>query len=76
MKRYHITKPHGGERWQFREEGAQRALQSSDTKQEAIDRMRDYMSDKTGSVKIHLANGPIQEERTYQRSDDPRRSKG
>jgi hypothetical protein len=76
MKRYHITKPSGSDQWQFREEGAKRALQSSETKQEAIDRMRDFMSDKTGSVKIHLERGPIQEERTYQRADDPKKSKG
>lgn len=28
------------------------------------------------SVKIHLARGPIQEERTYPRGADPRKSKG
>ena len=34
------------------------------------------MSDKVASVKIHKEDGKLQEERTYQRKDDPRKSKG
>lgn len=38
--------------------------------------MRDFMSDKVGSVKIHKENGKIQEERTYQRKNGPTKTKG
>ncbi|MHC8361662.1 hypothetical protein ACYZUA_15410 [Pseudomonas sp. LS2P72] len=36
----------------------------------------DFLQDKTASLKIHRENGTIQEERTYPRSADPRKSKG
>lgn len=36
----------------------------------------DFLQDKTASLKIHWENGTIQEERTYPRSADPRKSKG
>lgn len=74
MDNYHITKH--GNKWKFTKEGNQRASKTADTKQEIIKQMRDFMSDKTGSVKIHKQNGQIQEERTYQRKDDPPETKG
>lgn len=74
MDNYHITK--NGDEWKLKKEGAQRAIKNSTTKAEAIDHMRDFMSDKVGSVKIHKENGRIQEERTYQRKDDPTKTKG
>jgi hypothetical protein len=46
------------------------------TVQEIIQQTREHMADKTGSVKIHKENGQFQEERTYQRKDDPRKTKG
>ncbi|HFF9491357.1 DUF2188 domain-containing protein [Serratia bockelmannii] len=74
MDNYHITKK--GDKWNFKKEGNDRSTFSTDTKQEAIDKMRDFMSNKVGSVKIHKEDGKIQEERTYQRKDDPSSSKG
>lgn len=74
MKNYHITKEN--DQWKFKEEGASRAIKNSGTKAEAIRHMQEYMHDKVGSVKIHKETGVIQEERTYQRKDDPKRSKG
>ncbi|WP_278810680.1 DUF2188 domain-containing protein [Obesumbacterium proteus] len=74
MDNYHITKD--GDEWKFKKEGNDRATFKTDTKQEAIDKMRDYMDDKIGSVKIHKEDGQIQEERTYPRSSDPTKSKG
>lgn len=74
MDDYHLTKE--GHQWQLKKEGAQRAIKNSNTKREALDHMRGYMKDKTGSVKIHDSEGRFQEERTYQRKDDPRKSKG
>jgi Uncharacterized protein conserved in bacteria (DUF2188) len=74
MDNYHITKD--GDQWKLKKEGGERASMTADTKQELIAKTSDFMSDKIGSVKIHKEDGTFQEERTYQRKDDPRQSKG
>jgi hypothetical protein len=74
MDNYHITKKADG--WQLKKEGSDIVLISSETKAEAIARMRDFMKDKVGSVKIHTEDGRFQEERTYPRSHDPEESVG
>lgn len=74
MKSYHLTKE--GNAWNLRPEGGVRPVARGVTKSEALDRMRAYMHDHPGSVKIHKENGQIQEERTYPRSADPRRIRG
>ena len=56
--------------------GSERASKTADTKQEIIKQTRDFMIDKVAPVKIHKEDGKFQEERTYQRKDDPRKSKG
>jgi hypothetical protein len=71
---YDITKD--GDKWKLKKQGNDRASKTADTKQEIIQKTRDYMSDKTGSVKIHKVDGQYQEERTYQRKDDPKKSPG
>ncbi|MBY8022686.1 DUF2188 domain-containing protein [Vibrio fluvialis] len=74
MDNYHITKD--GEQWKLKKEGADRASKVADTKEEIIKLTREFMEHKTASVKIHKEDGKFQEERTYQRKDDPRSSKG
>lgn len=74
MKKYYISKKDSS--WQFKEEGAERAIKKSETKAEALKSMREFMKDKVGSVKIHKEDGKIQEERTYQKINDPRKTKG
>lgn len=74
MQNYHI-KPHDGH-WDLTLEGAERASISKPTKAEIISATEAFMADKSGSVKIHLANGLIEEERTYPRAADPSKSKG
>lgn len=74
MDNYHITKD--DEHWKFQKQGSSRAIRLFDTKAEAIQYMRQYMNGKTGSVKIHLENGRIEEERTYPRGADPSQSPG
>jgi hypothetical protein len=71
---YHIKKQ--GEKWNLTKEGGRRASKTAETKREIIEKTRDYMKDKTGSVKIHKEDGLFQEERTYQRKDDPSKSPG
>ncbi|WP_339521942.1 DUF2188 domain-containing protein [Pseudomonas sp. EL_65y_Pfl2_R96] len=74
MDNYHITK--NGDKWYLTKEGNERPSKSAETKQQIIEKTREFMSDKTGSVKIHKEDGKFQEERTYQRKDDPKNSKG
>lgn len=74
MDNYHITKDEN--KWKLTKEGNQRPSKTAETKQEVIEKMQNFMNDKTGSVKIHKMDGDIQEERTYQRKDDPRKSEG
>lgn len=74
MDKFDITKKN--EEWVLKKEGAERAIKKSDTKEAAVKHMREYMADKVGSVRIHKQDGAIQEERTYQRVNDPKKSKG
>jgi hypothetical protein len=74
VENYHIVKQ--GDEWKFKKAGAHKAIASADTKADAIESMQSYMKHHDGSVKIHKADGVIQEERTYPRAIDPRKSKG
>lgn len=74
MDNYHITKD--GDDWKLQKEGGSRAIKRSGTKDDAIKHMRGYMDGREGSVKIHKEDGKFQEERTYPRSSDPRKTKG
>ena len=74
MKKFDLV--HHKDEWLLRTEGSNRALLRADTKSDAIDQMRNYMAKHPGSVNIHKMDGKFQEERTYPRSADPRKSKG
>ncbi|MDP9569443.1 DUF2188 domain-containing protein [Kosakonia radicincitans] len=74
MDNYHVTKE--GDKWKLQKEGNDRPSKTADTKAELITKMREFMSDKQGSVKIHKQDGKFQEERTYPRKGDPKKSKG
>lgn len=65
LQKYHLEKKNGD--WRLRKAGSNRALLKADTKQLAILGMREYMETHDGSVRIHKANGRVQEERTYRR---------
>jgi hypothetical protein len=74
MDNYHITKD--GDKWKLQKEGNTKPSKTADTKAEMIKQTQEFMSDKKASVKIHNVDGKIQGERTYQRKDDPKSSKG
>ena len=74
MENYHITK--GGDGWNLQKEGNVRPSKTAATKREIVDKAHNYLSNKIASLKIHGEDGKIQEERTFQRKDDPRRSAG
>ncbi|GAB1259162.1 DUF2188 domain-containing protein [Aurantivibrio plasticivorans] len=74
MDNYYINKK--GDNWQLVKQGASRATLKGQTKQEVVKQTSEYMANKVGSVKIQKQNGQFQEERTYQRKNDPRSTKG
>lgn len=74
MDNYHLNKI--DDHWQLIKEGASRATKTGATKEAALQQAHDFLSDKTASLKIHNADGKIQEERTYPRKADPRQSPG
>ncbi|MBA1204229.1 DUF2188 domain-containing protein [Pseudomonas capeferrum] len=74
MDNYHLNPTSEG--WELKKEGAERASKRGATKQELVSALSDYFDGKTASVKIHRADGSIEEERTYPRSADPSKSKG
>ncbi|RAM67681.1 hypothetical protein GT37_21275 [Pseudomonas putida] len=74
MDNYHLSPTSDG--LELKKVGAERASKRAATKQELINALADFFDGKTASVKIHRADGTLEEERTYPRSADPRRSKG
>jgi hypothetical protein len=74
MDNYHLSPTADG--WELKKTGAERAAKRAATKQELIVSLADFFDGKTASVKIHKADGTIEEERTYPRSADPSRSEG
>jgi hypothetical protein len=75
MNDYHLTKE--DDQWKLTKENGERASKVFDgTKREAVKESADWLREKGGSLKIHKTDGKIQEERTYPRSADPKRSKG
>lgn len=74
LDKYDITKRN--DEWRLEKSGMNRARRKAPTKTEAMQKMQDYMRTHEGSVRIHKANGQIQEERTYPRSKDPKGTKG
>ena len=74
MDNYHITKKESA--WELVKEGAQRASKTAPTKAEITEIASEFLQGKTASLKIHKEDGTIQEERTFPRAADPRKSKG
>ena len=74
MDNYHLVFKE--DQWKLEKEHSDRSIRNFDTKDQAKNFGVDYMKDHGGSLKIHKQDGKIQEERTYPRSADPRKSKG
>ncbi len=74
MDTYHVVPAAAG--WQLQQQGSDRILASAETKAALLEELPRFMADRNGTVKIHTQTGEIEEERTYPRSEDPRRSKG
>lgn len=74
MDNYHVSATDKG--WELRKEGGSRASKQASTKVELLRDTATFLEGKTASVKNHKRDGSIQEERTYPRKADPRKSKG
>lgn len=74
MDRYDLKKE--GDKWKFGRESGERPLKTFETKEKGMKHSTQYVKERGGSLKIRKENGQYQEERTYPRSADPRRSKG
>lgn len=76
MKNYHLTKQRDS--WKLTKEGATSPATnlSGLNKTQAIQQSAQLLAGTGGSLKIHKVNGRIQEERTYPKSADPRKSRG
>ena len=62
-KGYHVV-PRDGD-WAVQKEGATRASETFDTKNEAIERGKELAQGRETSLRIHKKDGKIQEERSY-----------
>ena len=73
---FHLTQKAG--KWRLERAGSDSAVQSFERKADATKGgvLRRALGAEGGSVKIHKANGRIQEERTYPRRRDPEGSRG
>lgn len=76
MKRMDLVKK--GDEWKAQVGGKTVRGTKADTKEAAVRQTAEVArsSDEAVSVRIHKEDGSIQEERTYPRAADPRRSKG
>jgi hypothetical protein len=74
MDSYHVVPSITG--WTLHAQGADKDLLSAPTKAQLLQQLPGYMEGRIGSVKIHTETGQIEEERTYPRSEDPRKTKG
>jgi hypothetical protein len=74
MENYHIAK--ADKCWTLVKVGAQRASKTAPTKAEITAIASKFLQGKTASLKTHKEVGTIQEERTFPRAADPRKSKG
>jgi len=62
--------------WKLEKQGSERSIRNFETKNDTMNLSVDYMNNHGGSLKIQTQDGRFQEERTYPRSADPRKSKG
>ncbi len=71
---YHEKK----DKWVLENDKTDKTVKSFETKADATKRgaLKRALGEDGGSVKIQKTNGRFQEERTFPRSADPRRSKG
>ena len=76
IDKYTLHKDRKSDKWRLEREGSNRAKRTYDTKGDALKSLRNDVGPNGGSVRIRKTDNTIQEERTYPRSKDPRKSPG
>ena len=78
LPKFTLEKNEQRDRWDLTNDRTNRAVKTFNTKADATKggALERAVGPAGGSVKIQKENGRFQEERTYPRSKDPRRSKG
>lgn len=78
LKKFTLTFNEKKGRWDLENDKTDRIVKTFATKEDATAGgvLKKVLGDEGGSVKIQKANGKIQEERTYPKSEDPKESKG
>lgn len=78
LPKYTLSHSDGRDRWELRQDKTHQLVKSFDTKADATagGALSRALGTQGGSVKIEKLSGRYQEERTFPRSADPRKSKG
>ena len=78
LPKFTLTHDEKKDDWALRNDRTNRTAARWDTKEEATARgeLKQAVGTAGGSVKIQKVNGRFQEERTYPKSKDPKKSKG
>lgn len=78
LRKYTLSHNDSRSRWELRQDKTRELVKSFDTKAEAVagGALSRALGKKGGSVKIEKISGGYQEERTFPRGADPRKSKG
>lgn len=76
LDKYTLHKDAESEKWRLEKEGSDRAKRVFDRKTDALTGLRDAVGPGGGSVRIRKVDNTIQEERTYPRSKDPKKTPG
>ncbi len=78
LRKFSLSKDSQKKDWVLKEEGATRAKKRFETKSAATSAgaLSDALGAQGGSVRIRKEDGKIQEERTFPRARDPKKSPG
>lgn len=78
LRKFTLSYNDDRDRWDLENDKTDRVVRSFETKEDATKGgvLERTLGSDGGSVKIRLENGRYEEERTYPKSRDPRRSKG
>jgi hypothetical protein len=78
LPKFTLTKNEEKSRWDLETDKSHNVVKSWKTKESATEGgvLKKAVGQEGGSVKIQKENGKFQEERTFPRSRDPRKSKG
>lgn len=78
LPKYTLSKNESKDNWELKNDATRRVAESFDTKADATrgGALERAVGPAGGSVKIQKENGRIQEERTYPRAADPKKSPG